>query len=493
MAEDAYNRYLALSNAKQSLSDARRAYRAGAKLRKPVQVYVNDKATAYAPGRAIGGRGAYKYRKRRRYAYPRRRRVYGRGGFWGDLWGKIKSVGSALPRGTFSSVGNALLPGLGGQIGSSLSSLTGMGAYAPGDSSAAAGYIDQDVPQVTNSEGTDGAVVIQHKEYIRDIVSVGDAFHMAATLPINPGMSETFPWLSQIAQSFTQYQLRGCVFWFKTTSGALATTQSLGEVIMAVNYDSYQETFTNKQQMLNEIMSQSTVPSISSACGVETKPAQSTLDHLYLRSGEVDEHQDLRFYDLGRFQIATQGQATGTTPTLGELWVTYEVALFKPQLAGFGAGEGTPSYHCKNLNWDNNLTVGLPLSPAFDNIGIDWTDDGKDETTITFPDYTLGKFLCTLYWPNTGGPYSGAVCSAPSPQIPAGSTGTLLNIWTDGGFAGASYNGSQQAAVQQFVVEFNGNANCSVRLKGGGGTDLPTYSAPHPGDIFIVKLAHHIV
>jgi len=51
---------------------------------------------------------------------------------------------------------------------------------------------------------------------------------------------------------------------------------------------------------------------------------------MYLRSGAVPSGADQRFYDLGNFQIMTQGMQAAAT--IGELWVTYHVKFLKPKL-----------------------------------------------------------------------------------------------------------------------------------------------------------------
>jgi hypothetical protein len=63
--------------------------------------------------------------------------------------------------------------------------------------------------------------------------------------------------------------------------------------------------------------------------GVECATTQTVLSELYIRSGAVTSGQDLRLYDLGNFQFATQANPV---QDLGELWVSYCVEFFKPVL-----------------------------------------------------------------------------------------------------------------------------------------------------------------
>lgn len=75
------------------------------------------------------------------------------------------------------------------------------------------------------------------------------------------------------------------------------------------------------------------------------------LDNLYVRSGMVPTGQDIRMFDLCKFQIATNG-LQGTNVNVGELWVTYQVAMIKPKLyAALGLYETFGRF--QSLSWSN--------------------------------------------------------------------------------------------------------------------------------------------
>jgi len=211
------------------------------------------------------------------------------------------------------------------------------------------GKLSPAVPQFTN--GTDGSVVITHREYITDILSSTDFNNL--TFPINPALPSTFPWLSRIAANFEQYSFDGLIFEFKSTSSdALnSTNTSLGVCVLATEYNSIAPAYTNKLQMENAIFACSTKPSLSVIHAVECAPSQSPLNILYTRTGfETIGTSDLRFYDLGRFNIATVGmQAIGAN--IAELWVSYKVVLKKSIF--LEAGLTIPTYSLKFEDVDN--------------------------------------------------------------------------------------------------------------------------------------------
>lgn len=270
----------------------------------------------------------------------------------------------------------------------------------------------QDVPQFQTQSNIEGCTVITHREYIADILSA-TGFSMQQALPINPGTPATFPWLAKVAQNYAQYRFRSLIFTFKSMSGALSTTQALGEIIMAANYNVYEANFTNKLQMLNEIFSESKVPSEDAMCAIECAPNQTTNQGLMMiRGNAIPAGQDKRFYDLANFYIASNGQASANI-TLGELWVSYVVELYKPQLDTIGispASDAVAHYQCEAY------TDALPFhghTAIVDNIGLTVTDK-----VITFPADLVGTFSVFISWRGS----SAATIAAPTFTGSAGAT-----------------------------------------------------------------------
>lgn len=233
---------------------------------------------------------------------------------------KVKGKG-----GFFESAGGSVGKFLGEKAGTLLSSIFGMGDYTINNNS----LLNANNPPVlmNSTSGT----IIRHREYVGDVLS-SNAFTIN-TYPINVGVSTTFPWCAGPAQSFEQYRLRGCIFEYKSLSGrALNSTNSaLGTVIMATEYDSTKPSFTDKRSMENYTYSTSCDPGVDAMHPVECANDVTPLGTMYVRNSGQIVDTDLRFSDIGKFQIATVGmQASGFI--CGELWVTYEVELLKPRL-----------------------------------------------------------------------------------------------------------------------------------------------------------------
>jgi len=224
--------------------------------------------------------------------------------------------------------------------------------------------------------GTNG-VVVAHREFIQDIYSSQDFVN--TVFPIQPALPSTFPWLSAIAQNFEQYRITGMIFEFKTTSAdALnSTNTALGTVILSTNYNALAPPFINKQQMENNFFTSSTKPSMSVIHAIECAAHETPNQPAYVRLGDVS-NGDLRLYDLGNFQIATVGFQNATPFICGELWMSYRIELYKPQLsAGLALEAKTAQYELSNI--DGIMPFGILQTRRFDSIGL------RFQTIDTFP------------------------------------------------------------------------------------------------------------
>jgi hypothetical protein len=150
------------------------------------------------------------------------------------------------------------------------------------------------------------------------------------TYPLNPGMDQTFPWLSGIARNYQQYRMNGVVFNYVSTSAfALGTTNSaLGKVILATNYNAEDPPYTSTTGALATQFSNYCRPADSIAHAIECAPTQTANNVYYVRTDLDGEQKDLRITDLGFTQISTEGMQS--TSEVGGLWISYDITLYKP-------------------------------------------------------------------------------------------------------------------------------------------------------------------
>lgn len=278
------------------------------------------------------------------------------------------------------------------------------------------------VPAMHSSSTT---TVVRHREYIGDIMSNTSATPLVRNFQINPGLGQTFPWLSNLAQSFEMYRLLGCVFEYRTLSGDVTTQSNQGYVVAAVNYNPTGSPFTTKLAIENAMGGQSKKPSEDMFIAVECKPMLNPLGEYFVRDGAIGPTQNLNFYDIGTVTIASGGNATSGV-TLGELWVTYEVELAKPAIDELAAIEGYGTHlttngvsasspwgaETKTLGSYNNLSVVLDPTnfavltiPAhvhrYYYVHVLWY--GTVATNVTVPTRTLTNATVTTLWANALG------------------------------------------------------------------------------------------
>ena len=332
-------------------------------------------------------KSAKKRKTTRRKRKVTRRRRTGRGGFFSDLWGDIKNVGKTawddvlkpglrdiyqgLKPGITAAAGLTPLGPIGSIAANSLLSkfgdVTGLGRYrkrrfmgrgaysmADSDPVGAGGdnlldAIEGDTALAADSalqrtitlkprqasiiNRGDGEFIFRHREYIGDIKGSTN-FRIAMAVALNPGLSPeqggAFPWLSGIAQHFQLWRAEGIQFDFVSSSGTLSTSQALGEVIIATLYNPNDPQPVNKAQMLTTRFAESRVPAADFSHMVECSP-ETTMNagKFMVRGGPIEAGATVAQYDLGNVFVATQGQAG--EPTLGSIWVTYQISLWNPQ------------------------------------------------------------------------------------------------------------------------------------------------------------------
>lgn len=230
-------------------------------------------------------------------------------------------------------------------------------------------------------------VRIRHREFLGDVISSATAstFNIQQ-YPINPGLTQTFPWLAEVCgTTFQQYRINGMVFEFRSMSAdALnSTNTALGSVVMATDYDSKDAPFGTKQQMENTMFGVSCKPSSSMIHAIECARTQTSVSELYIRNNAVPSGADVRLYDLGNFYIATTG-CQGTNVNLGELWVSFDVSLLKPIEQPPGFGYKLAHYNLSGASAATPLALDTTVNavqPVFDSIGM----VSRSNTAIVFP------------------------------------------------------------------------------------------------------------
>lgn len=421
--------------------------------------YTDKQKIAYYKKKAAAkGRGAYSISRRPSHARAAMGAARGRGKYEDTRWKLASGLGSiagGVVGSAFGPVGTALGASLGGLAGGAI---FGSGKYNLKNNSLFSEGVDPPSMHQVNS-----AVRIRHREYVCDIVSSSSANTFNnQSFPIQPGLFQSYPWLSALAQQYEEQKPLGIIYEFKTLSAtaiASGTNSTMGGVIMATDYNSINAAFVNKQQMDNTEYTTSAPVWQSFYHPVECDPRTNPISTLYVRSGAVPSNSDQRLYDLGLFQIASFG-VQGTSVVLGELWVTYEWEFRKP-ISTSALGQDVLSDHI-------DITAGVdgahPLGTANSlksGSSIGGTISGQ--SYLFPPVYQEGTFL-VLYQA------TGTANTVTSPIITL-TNATQLQMWGNdtSQAAAAPQNGVSTSSqyVLAFVVNITGsNAKIAFGVAG---------------------------
>lgn len=251
---------------------------------------------------------------------------------------EITHIGKALR--ALGGLGGSVAGGLLGQSAAGHSIGTSLGAaisrwLGAGDYRVAGNTIVQRSTQgIPSMHLNSQSIVVRHKEYLGEVKGA-QAFTVRNAYPLNPGSTNTFPWLATIAQKFQEYSFKGVVFHYIPTSGSAvsSTNAALGSVMLQTSYRASDTNPSSKVEMLNEYCASEAAPNETFAHPIECSPAENPFKTQYVRGAVVPTGDPIMLYDLGKTFLAVSGQQADNI-VLGDLWVSYEVELRKPVLAG---------------------------------------------------------------------------------------------------------------------------------------------------------------
>lgn len=292
-----------------------------------------------------------------------------------------------IPKGTFGALGGALGGPAGAVIGQGISMITGYGRYTIKENSISRlsgnseEFAKMGLPMQVPTFGP-GAVRIQHREYIGDVVYTGESFKNTV-FRLNPGSSASFPWLNAVGNSYQQWVPKGIVIYFESTCSEYTAQVGMGKVVIAANYNVNDPPYTDLLEMMNSQYAVSAKPSLSILHAVECAPNSMAYKRYYTAKDNVPINP---VNDFCTVQVGVAGLPVGVPllTGLGSLWVTYDIELTKPILA--------PQSNVLDVQWyttatstglifgNNSLNGGFVINPTLA-VGSSRVDYGL--TTIT--------------------------------------------------------------------------------------------------------------
>jgi len=298
---------------------------------------------------------------------------------------------------------------------------------------------------------------ICHREYIGDVLS-STALFTPLSFVLNPGMKETFPWLSAVAANYTSYQFAGLVFEFVSEGSEYTNSAGLGYVALSTQYNASAAAYVDKRSMLNSQFADAAKPSKSFMQWIECMPGKVSDPHRLIRSAQVPSNASIVDYDIGKTTLAVGGNVASSA-VIGELWVSYDVLLFTPRSQQF---VNTNIDYWEATSAAATATDAGPLGVTFtvptggvNTMGMTINGTG---TTMTFPSGSRGRFLVDVVFVRTTTTSAGA----------GSYTTTLVNCTSvaNAGSIGPSFVAGQTTAIQRGVYEIFADG-ASITLSGG--------------------------
>lgn len=194
--------------------------------------------------------------------------------------------------------------------------------------SAAAAYASPNVGASPSVKQGRDSVVVRHREFVTNVTGSVN-YTVANTLPLNPGMAATFPWLSVIAQNYESYRFRSLKFEYKTRTG----TSVPGSALLAIDPDSSDSAPATEQAMSTFSRMIEDAPWKDICLTADVAALHNIGPRKYVRTTVLAANQDIKLYDAGNMYVAT---VDGTAVAWGKLWVEYEVEFFTPQTVPAG-------------------------------------------------------------------------------------------------------------------------------------------------------------
>lgn len=444
--------------------------------------------------RAYSSRRRTPYRRRARRSYRRstvpRYRIGGRGDYktWWKSWKPFRKrwfkpyTGTlAAPAGALGgAIGTAIAPGIGTTIGTGLGTLGGMAVdriMGWGDYTIQKNVLTMPSQSSTIPLFGKGSIRVRHKEYIATIISSTEFRN--ASYNLNPGLFNSFPWLSTIAQNFEQYEWNGLVFQYIPTSGdALSSTNAaLGKVCMATDYNAVDAEYVSMPQMMGTEFSNIGKPSEAIMHAIECAPSEQPVKKYWVRTGPHPSDTDLRLYDHGKFQIAVSGQQENAFD-LGDLWVTYDVTLSKPVLSSI-TGDTIPTTHVVFTGVSAANPFGSTRTVQY---GSNIARLGIDNNSIFWPNTEdTGRFM-VIYW--ASGPAPTVTIALPTITPVGCHTSNLFSNSTVSMIANDGATATEMIWIAVFEID---EVNARIDLSGG------TYPTNPGGEMIIQKIPNDLL
>lgn len=185
--------------------------------------------------------------------------------------------------------------------------------------------------QTRNPRITSSAVStrIIHREMVMKVAMTVN--FTVSKISINPGLAQSFPWLSRQAVSWETYRFNSLRYCYYTRVGSATG----GSVILAPDYDAKDSNPASEMDASSYVGCAEDVSWKDITCTLRSEGMHALGPKKYTRQGSVQANEDIKTYDVGSLFVCTLDGVAGPA---GNLWVEYDITLTNPQIPPGGLG-----------------------------------------------------------------------------------------------------------------------------------------------------------
>lgn len=257
--------------------------------------------------------------------------------------------------------------------------------------SVAAAYSTGNVGRSPQIKATRDTCNIKHRELLSNVQGT-IAFNVGQSIPVQPGLSNSFPWLSIMAQGWEEYKFRSIKYCYYTRTGST----TVGSVAIAPDYDAADIAPLTEQAVSAYAGAVEDAPWKDIKCTLKASSLSGALGRRhFIRTGDVPANSDIKTYDVANVFVCTVDASADAIPW-GKLWVEYDVDFYIPQIPA----EGNLTVLGGKIVGQTTITAANPLgvAPVVDAQARGISVDGSSILTFSSP----GTYLVLLNLGGTG-------------------------------------------------------------------------------------------
>jgi len=302
----------------------------------------------------------------------------------GDFVGDVANAGAAL-------AGKGI-KWLGSKAKDFVSNLFGFGDYRSNTMPSRNTLIGGDVPYINSgSVGRTGSLpaVIRHKEMIANIQSSNGL--QVTSYPVNPGLPQTFPWMSGMASLYQRYRVRGAVVEFVSLVNSYGGANVNGPVVLSARYEVTAPPPVSIQEACNSEFAVSGNPMTNLLMAIECDPKMCPVNVLEVRTGPIPAVTSQQLFDHCIIDVLNSGQLDNTVQ-IGQLWISYEIELELPIDIDIANGAVLADH------WQiSNMTSGNIFGTTRALTATSTLGTSLSATALTFPSFVTAGYWLVVY------------------------------------------------------------------------------------------------